>query len=133
LQYEVGTILTSNLSHSLSKIFWSCFLCERWRLRFKLLVVNRVKFLLYNVDGKLNLVRCWKHVYQPTNMTIIKVVQLAIIKVQVTLWKQYHCSSICWGIFYCWWNSLLILWILNFWNALVDPIKQLLWLEVDFF
>lgn len=33
------------------------------------------------------------------NVVAIKIVQLATIKVQVTLWKPHHHSPICWGFF----------------------------------
>jgi hypothetical protein len=45
------------------------------------------------------------------NVVTIEVVQLVIIKIQVTLWKPHHCNSICWGSFVV--NDNLLINIVN--------------------
>jgi hypothetical protein len=47
-----------------------------------------------------NLLNLENMYFELGNVVTIKVVQLVIIKSQVTLWKAHHCNSICWGFFY---------------------------------
>ncbi len=70
---------------------------------------NFFDLITSNIVG--NLLDVESMYFELGNVVTLEVVQLVIIKTQVTLWKPHHCNFICWGSFVV--NDNLLINIVN--------------------